>query len=470
MLRIAIDTETTGLNSWTGDKPFAVSMCDERGNTLWWEWIVDPHSRQPRIIRGEFNQLQDICGDPKRRKVFFNADFDILMFFAIGIEVVGPVEDVMFKAKAVNNLENNHKLKYLGQRYLGINNKDELSLKAETKKSRGVAKRLGWNTAEEIAADYWIANTLWKLAPKEARAKSIKRGVCEQYGVTDAVRTIMLDDFYNAAMTDIRENEDCDVDATYEMEMGLLWENLAMEKRGIAIDEKVKDEQLQECHARVLAATEHLRKVSGNPELNPESDKDLREVFYNGKPHTLPILVRTDKKRLASTARGALEPFIGDNPEVDATLSYRANSKAISTFYGKYDKLAVRDKTGQLILHPNANQWGAKTGRYSISAPALQQVTDGANKEGPIAQFIVDVRKVFIPRKDHVIYAFDYSQVEVIIFAEIAGEETLLEAIRKGEDIHSTTTNKVWGGRDNPGPLAAAPWPCGRIDPGPAWG
>jgi DNA polymerase-1 len=43
----------------------------------------------------------------------------------------------------------------------------------------------------------------------------------------------------------------------------------------------------------------------------------------------------------------------------------------------------------------------------------------------------------------------DYSQVEVIIFADMYNVESMLEAVRAGVDIHEATAERIWGGKDN---------------------
>ena len=41
--------------------------------------------------------------------------------------------------------------------------------------------------------------------------------------------------------------------------------------------------------------------------------------------------------------------------------------------------------------------------------------------------------------------AADYSQIELRILAHVSGEESLIEAFRRGEDIHRRTAAEVFG-------------------------
>ncbi len=137
------------------------------------------------------------------------------------------------------------------------------------------------------------------------------------------------------------------------------------------------------------------------------------------------------------------------NPVVAALLTCRANQKALATFFEKYKALAVQEKDG-LILHPGFKQDGTLTWRYSCSEPNLQAVSNPETTSSRTAQFVVDVRQVFVPRPGYVWYCPDYSQVEVIIFADIAKEPTMLQAIKDKVDIHEATAEKIWGGHGNP--------------------
>jgi len=109
-----------------------------------------------------------------------------------------------------------------------------------------------------------------------------------------------------------------------------------------------------------------------------------------------------------------------------------------------------------MVLHPGYRQWGTLTGRYSCTEPNMQQVSDPNSTNSLAAEFVVDIRQVFIPRPGYVWYCPDYSQLEVIIFADISGEPSMIQAINDGEDIHSATNEKIWGGEGNPRAIEAA--------------
>jgi DNA polymerase I len=55
------------------------------------------------------------------------------------------------------------------------------------------------------------------------------------------------------------------------------------------------------------------------------------------------------------------------------------------------------------------------------------------------------VREAFVPRDpDYLLLAADYSQIELRLIAEISGDEAMLEAFQKGQDIHRATAARVF--------------------------
>ena len=97
----------------------------------------------------------------------------------------------------------------------------------------------------------------------------------------------------------------------------------------------------------------------------------------------------------------------------------------------------VNDATHR--LHTQYMQTVAATGRLSSTNPNLQNIPIRTER-GRL------IRKAFVPRDEHhVLLAADYSQVELRIIAALSGDESMIEAFRNGEDIHSATAAKVFG-------------------------
>lgn len=57
---IALDTETTGLDIHHGCKPFLITITDDKFNTTYWEWRVNPETRMPIPLKSDLNEIEDI--------------------------------------------------------------------------------------------------------------------------------------------------------------------------------------------------------------------------------------------------------------------------------------------------------------------------------------------------------------------------------------------------------------------------
>jgi DNA polymerase-1 len=137
-----------------------------------------------------------------------------------------------------------------------------------------------------------------------------------------------------------------------------------------------------------------------------------------------------------STSESALRGLDDDHEIIDHILNYRELTKLKSTYVDALPNL-VNPRTGR--IHTTFNQTIAATGRLSSLNPNLQNIPIRTTRGR-------EIRKAFIPKdSDHVLLAADYSQVELRIIAAITQDEGMLDAFRKGEDIHSSTAAKVFG-------------------------
>jgi DNA polymerase-1 len=116
-------------------------------------------------------------------------------------------------------------------------------------------------------------------------------------------------------------------------------------------------------------------------------------------------------------------------------LEFRGLHKLKGTYVDALP-LLVNPETGR--VHTSFNQAVAATGRLSSSDPNLQNI--------PIRTEIGRlIRSAFVAAPGHVLISADYSQIELRVLAHLAGEDTLIESFRVGEDIHDRTALKVFG-------------------------
>jgi DNA polymerase-1 len=96
----------------------------------------------------------------------------------------------------------------------------------------------------------------------------------------------------------------------------------------------------------------------------------------------------------------------------------------------------VNPETGR--IHTSFNQAVAATGRLSSSDPNLQNIPI-RTPEGR------EIRRAFRSSfEGGTLISADYSQVELRILAHLSGDEQLLDAFRRGEDVHRRTASLVF--------------------------
>jgi DNA polymerase-1 len=116
-------------------------------------------------------------------------------------------------------------------------------------------------------------------------------------------------------------------------------------------------------------------------------------------------------------------------------LEWRGLMKLKGTYIDALPQL-VNPETGR--VHTCFNQAVAATGRLSSSDPNLQNI--------PIrTELGREIRRAFVAESGHVLISADYSQIELRVLAHLAGDETLIAAFRRGDDIHDQTALKVFG-------------------------
>ena len=148
------------------------------------------------------------------------------------------------------------------------------------------------------------------------------------------------------------------------------------------------------------------------------------------------MLKRTGTSRAPSTAVEVLEELALAHDLPRLILEWRALMKLKGTYIDALPQL-VNPETGR--VHTCFNQAVAATGRLSSSDPNLQNI--------PIQHASSAARSggAFIAEPGNVLISADYSQIELRVLAHLAGDETLIEAFRAGEDIHDQTALKVFG-------------------------
>ncbi len=205
-----------------------------------------------------------------------------------------------------------------------------------------------------------------------------------------------------------------------------------MEAAGVKIDAGVLRAMSSRLENESQAVARKIYELAGT-EFNINSPKQLGDVLFNRL--NLPKPVAYGKGKTVSTAVDVLEELAERNEVPRLVLEYRQLSKLKSTYVDALPAM-VDARTGR--LHTTFNQAGTSTGRLSSTNPNLQNI--------PIrTELGREIRAAFIAEPGHLLLAADYSQIELRLLAHFSQDPLLLEAFRRGDDIHRLTAAEVFG-------------------------
>ncbi len=215
-----------------------------------------------------------------------------------------------------------------------------------------------------------------------------------------------------------------------EIERPLIQVLARMERHGIRVDRARLGEFSRELEVHLERTTREIFNLAGE-EFNIGSPKQLAYILF--EKLKLPPVKRT--KTGYSTDADVLEQLALGHELPARIVEHRTLAKLKSTYADALPTL-VNPATGR--IHTSFNQLVAATGRLSSSQPNLQNI--------PVrTELGRRIRAAFVPEAGWRFVAADYSQIELRILAHVSGEESLIEAFRRGEDIHARTASEVFG-------------------------
>ena len=378
----ALDYETNGLE-WWDDSIIPTDLA-------WFNDAGHGDVLQLPEQEGRAKGLMEHINSNGIRCVFHNAKFDLRFFSKANLPMPQYVEDTMLLARIVHPTEISYGLKPLSKKYL-----NEPYLEEERIKQ--------WASRQKRAGKPHV----YGLAPNAIRIP---------YAQKDAECTIMLWVLMWGAATKKQKR-------LYKNEMRVLRCVMDMEKRGLLIDLTLAGKMMEVAKTKREKLGAKLRKLTGKPQFNPNSPKQIVEAIY-GSGETK--IVRRTKKGKAATDRLALIQV--DHPLAGPLLAYREWDK----LGGTYLKPFVERQDGG-IIHPSWNQAGTKTGRFSSSGPNFQ------NLPRPSDSALGRIKSLIRARPGYRLLLIDYEQLEIRICAHYSQEAHLLEAIHGGLDLQGVT-------------------------------
>lgn len=204
-----------------------------------------------------------------------------------------------------------------------------------------------------------------------------------------------------------------------------------MELTGIKLDcpylEKFSDEiedTISDLEQQIYGYADH--------EFNIGSPGQLADVLF--VKLNLPREGIKKGKTGLSTAASELDKLRGVHPIIDLIGQYREVAKLKNTYIDILPKMVDEHSR----LHTTYNITIAPTGRLSSVDPNLQAI--------PVrTELGRRIRTAFVAGKGNQLVSVDYSQQELRIAAVLSGDEGMIEAFNKDEDIHVQTAALVYG-------------------------
>ncbi|MBS2969973.1 DNA polymerase I [Metabacillus sp. KIGAM252] len=227
---------------------------------------------------------------------------------------------------------------------------------------------------------------------------------------------------------ELRENDQYELYHDLEMPLAIILGK--MEAIGVKVDVNKLKEMGADLAQQLQALENKIHGLAGES-FNINSPKQLGVILF--EKLELPPVKKT--KTGYSTSADVLEKLADRHEIVEQILLYRQLGKLQSTYIEGLLKV-VHEDTHK--VHTRFNQALTQTGRLSSTDPNLQNIPIRL-EEGR------KIREAFVPSKEGwVIFAADYSQIELRVLAHIAQDKNLMEAFRNDMDVHTKTAMDVF--------------------------
>ncbi|OEH91865.1 DNA polymerase I [Bacillus solimangrovi] len=328
--------------------------------------------------------------DSSKKKIVFDAKQAIVSLKWKGITLRGVEMDLLIASYLLNPSESNHDIS-------------------------AIARRKGFNHVQDDELVYG----------KGAKRKVPDTDELAEHLVRKADSVFQL---YDQLEDELKKNEQYGLFKELEMPLSIILAE--MESTGVMVDVERLQNMGQDLEGRLTEIEKEIHTLAGES-FNINSPKQLGVILF--EKLELPVIKKT--KTGYSTSADVLDKLKSKHEIVDKILHYRQLGKLNSTYIEGLLKVVHKDTNK---IHTRFNQALTQTGRLSSIEPNLQNIPIRL-EEGR------KIRQAFIPsQQDWVIFAADYSQIELRVLAHIANDENLIEAFNNGMDIHTKTAMDVF--------------------------
>lgn len=408
--KIALDTETTGLDTMTARIVGICLAADDvhgvyipiRHRTVANDLFGgDTPAPDQLPIDTVYKKLWPIFTNPNIVKVGHNLKYDFHIMENEGWDTtqIRPFDDTMLLSYILHGTLHGHGMDELALKYLNHENIRFASLFAP------------------------------KTRDADMHFDLLSVDVATPYAAEDAAITMAL---YNQMRPRLDANEK--LRELYETcDLPLMPVLLKMERNGVMADRNKLQQLSTVFHEQLTQLQSEIWEMSGH-EFNIASPKQLAVILFDelGLP--------ANKKR--STDADSLNELIDVHPIVEKILNWRSIAKLAGTYADALPRQIAFDGR----IHTTYLQTSTNTGRLSSRDPNLQNI--------PIKTALgEEIRKCFVAPAGRTLISVDYSQIQLRLLADVANVTTFRDTFNSGADIHEQTARKIFGiANDTPVP------------------
>jgi DNA polymerase-1 len=345
--------------------------------------------------RKVLERLARLTADEAVEKVGHDVKYDAIVLARHGVTVAGPGFDTMLASYLLDSTRAPHALETLSIEHLGY-------------------KPL----SEEVVYGKGAKAT----APADLPATAALAYVSERADLPLQLAGVLRAELASEGLDGVYRS----------LEWPLVSALVALEQVGVRVDTAALGALSQSIDHEMQARSSKIFELAGES-FNINSPKQLAEILF--EKLNLPILKKTGTTRVASTSVEVLEELALTHDLPRLILEWRSMQKLKGTYIDALP-LLVNRQTGR--VHTSFNQAVAATGRLSSSDPNLQNI--------PVRTALGrEIRRAFVAEPGFVLISADYSQIELRVLAHLSGDAALVDAFRRGEDIHDRTAFAIFG-------------------------
>lgn len=228
-----------------------------------------------------------------------------------------------------------------------------------------------------------------------------------QYSALDPVLTAHLREYFAPRIA-------ADCPDAYDLERAANRLCTLMSMKGMLVDVPYVEKSIdsfEKNSAEIRAWLKSTHQIT-----SPKSGGQLRRAFERLGQE---ILFWTDQNAPQFNKEAlAFYENQGQNGAVQQLAKYIRAVRHIEDIKDRYSRKFLELRDANDLIHANINVMGARTGRMSVSDPALQQLP----RDDKV------IRGSFIPRPGHVFISCDLDQIEARLAAHFSQDEGLIQA------------------------------------------